>query len=75
MKTFDQFVLEATDETREEQHTKSRLDSRGRKFRRKGASTSFNRAMKALQTGDTERHRYWLTKAYKSLTGQTEQED
>ena len=76
MKTFSAFLSEASsDETNEEQQIKSRLDSKDRKFRRKGATTAFKRAMTALQSGDTQRHRYWIAKAYKALTGQYEQQD
>lgn len=76
MKTFTEFLSEATsDEAYEEQRIKARLDQKGRKFRRKGATTSFKRAMTALQSGDTQRHRYWIAKAYKALTGQHEEQD
>lgn len=74
MKSFDQFLSEATadEEDYEEKEAESKAKSAGKSATRKIISRSFKNAMTALRNGDIQRHRYWMQRAYKRLTGNQE---
>jgi hypothetical protein len=70
MKPFDQFIYESTsEEDREDSAEKEKFDAPSKRATHKIVSRSFRNAMKALQNGDIQRHRYWMQKAYHKLTG------
>jgi len=71
MKSFDQFIAETADDQAEYEKIKSRLDRSGTKVR-SSSSRAMDLSLKALKAGDIEKHKFWLARAFKKLTGQAE---
>lgn len=75
MKSFQEFLKESDDEKQETEEIKQHLDREPNSKFKKGASHALKYSMQALARGDLSRHKYWLTRAYKAITGQTVEEE